>query len=136
MRESLVIRYSIRALVVCVFSMACAFCLVPQAFAGTDGNLAAGVRPLDSTTTDDTGSGDTGSGDTGSGDPSQLKPGDTAPKLFTGKGMYVIALKSNAKRVIGTKKNDRTNDALVAVAMKKNTNLVKFSLIPAGAGQY
>ena len=131
MRESLVTRYSIWAFDVCIFAVVCALCLAPQAFAGTDGNLAAGVRTLDSTTT-----GDPGSGDTGSGDPSQLKPGDTAPKLFTGKGMYVIALKSNAKRVIGTKKNDRTNDALVAVATKKNTNLVKFSLIPAGAGQY
>ena len=111
---------------VIAIAIACALCMAPSAFADAGGNLAVGIQAGDDAAADQTAAGDS----------SQLQPGGTSTKPFTGKGMYNIVLKANAKRVVGTKKNDRTNDALVAVAKKKNTNLVKFSLIPTSAGQY
>ena len=112
-----------------------ALCAAPQAFAVGDESLAVGaMEDGNATNTPDDGGSSEATDPSDTGDNTDITP--AKPKLFKGKGIYFITLKSNSKRVVGMKRNDRTNDAPVAVAPRKKTNLVKFSLESAGGGLY
>jgi uncharacterized protein YvpB len=54
------------------------------------------------------------------------------PVPFTKKGTYYIVLATNRKKAIGAQGDDRTNLANVVVRKKRNTNLLKYRLVPAG----
>ena len=55
---------------------------------------------------------------------------------YAGKGTFFIAAAANRKKVIGAQGDDRTNYANVVVCKRRNVNLLKYRLVPAGKGLY
>jgi len=55
---------------------------------------------------------------------------------YRGKGTFFISSAANRKKVIGAQGDDRTNFANVVVCKKRNANLLKYQLVPAGKGLY
>ena len=97
----------------------CMTCAVSTAFAETD---STGQTDLVATTPD---AGDTANTGT---DP-DLPSADVA-KPFTGKGIYYITASSSKKLVFGMKNDKRVNGTPTVLARMKDTNLLKYKLVP------
>lgn len=66
-------------------------------------------------------------------EPGQVeRQAEEQPVPFTKKGTFYIVSASNRKKALGAQGDDRTNLANVVVCKKRNTNLLKYRLVPTG----